>query len=38
MVKFDAKILDSNQISENKKNKGWWNSNPMIYDWEKNFC
>lgn len=37
MVKFDAKILDSNQISENNKNKEWWNSNPMIYDWEKNF-
>jgi len=37
MVKFDAKILGPNQSSENSKNKDWWNSNPMIYDWEKKF-
>jgi hypothetical protein len=35
MVKFDAKILAPNQSAENNKNKDWWNSNPMIYDWEK---
>ncbi|MDA9643651.1 methyltransferase domain-containing protein [Candidatus Pelagibacter sp.] len=37
MVKFDAKILAPNQSAENNKNKDWWNSNPMIYDWEKKF-
>lgn len=37
MVKFNAKILNSDQNAENIKNKDWWNSNPMIYDWEKNF-
>lgn len=36
MPKFNAKLLDGSESTENKDNQDWWQSNPMTYDWDKN--
>jgi 2-polyprenyl-3-methyl-5-hydroxy-6-metoxy-1,4-benzoquinol methylase len=35
MPKFNAKLLDGSESTENKDNKNWWQNNPMTYDWDK---
>lgn len=37
MVEFRAKIVNAHSSEDNQQNKEWWNSNPMLYDWEGKF-
>jgi 2-polyprenyl-3-methyl-5-hydroxy-6-metoxy-1,4-benzoquinol methylase len=37
MTEFDAKIIDAYEVGNNKMNQKWWENNPMIYDWDKDF-
>lgn len=34
MPDFNAKVISSQDSLNNSGNKGWWEDNPMIYDWD----
>ena len=35
MKNFNAKLIKADESLKNKKNKDWWENNPMTYDWKK---
>jgi 2-polyprenyl-3-methyl-5-hydroxy-6-metoxy-1,4-benzoquinol methylase len=37
MSTFNSKIISSYETLDNKLNEDWWQNNPMLYDWDKNF-
>jgi len=34
-TKFNSKIINSKDSLSNSENQGWWEDNPMTYDWDK---
>lgn len=34
-TKFNSKIINSTDSLSNSENQGWWEDNPMTYDWDK---
>ena len=36
-MKFNSKILTYEQAESNEKNQSWWENNPMVYDWDRDF-
>ncbi len=37
MKNFNAKLIKADESLKNKKNKDWWENNPMTYDWKKEY-